>query len=145
MRMPAWIMLLLFLASIGCRSSAKKTEEDTHTRAVSVTKEAVASVSQPVAEIPATVVEVVPLVTTPDVPLTPEEEAEVARLDVQIAALEKALAEGQSEIQETLTRLRANREKKIGRIRTDLKTAVDAFEDALREVRLVKGGEHHGE
>lgn len=150
MRMPAWIVLILLLASIGCRSSAKKMEEVVPSVPVQeVTNEVQLPAPEPVVEPPTTTVEIAQPVGTLEVilevPLTPEEEAVVVELETQIAELESVLAEGRSEVQETLTRLRTNREKKIGRIRTNLKAAADAFENALEEVRLVEGGEHHGE
>ena len=141
MRMSAWITLLLLLASIGCRSSAKKMEEDTlRMPAEEAIAEAPLLVPGPVVEAPAAVVEV-----APSIPLTPEEEVEIAQLEARIVELERALADGKKELQDTLTRLRTNRERRLGRIRADLNTAVENFDRDLDEVRIVKGGEHHGE
>ena len=94
----------------------------------------------PVVEAPAAVVEV-----APSIPLTTEEEVEIAQLEARLVELERALADGKKELQDTLTRLRTNRERRLGRIRADLNTAVENFDRDLDEVRIVKGGEHHGE
>lgn len=153
MRMHTWIVLLLLLAVIGCRSSAKKTEEDTPRTPVTP---ATAVVVVPVPLTPSVPVEVTPPVVEiappvvpaevlSEVPLTPEEEEVVAELEQRIVALESALADGKQELRETLARLRGNREKKLSRIRDDLHTTVEDFDRDLEEERIVKGGEHHGE
>lgn len=150
MRTSAWIVLLLLLAVIGCRSNAKKTEEDTsRTPVAEVTPEVVPPVAESAEETPSTIVEiappVVPIEVLPEVPLTPEEEAVVAELEARIVELERALADGKQELRETLARLRGNREKKLSRMRTELHTAIEDFDRGLEEARIVRGGEHHGE
>lgn len=149
MRTQPWMVLLLLLASIGCRSSAKKLEDDTRRTPVAPTAAAVVVPVPPViVETPSVPVEVPPEVPIEGpfyVPLTPEEEVVVAALEARIVALESALADGKTELRETLARLRAKREKKIGCIRTDIHKAVDDFDRDCEAVHIAKGGEHHGE
>lgn len=143
MRTYAWIVLLLLLAVIGCRSSEKKTEEDTpRTSAVETTSEVVVDTTSAVVEITPSVT---PAEVLLEVPLTPEEEVVVAELEVRIAELERALNEGKKEIRDTLARLQMNREKKLGRIRDDLRATVEDFDHEIDEALIVKGGEDHGE